>query len=163
MNQYQPDYDYYGQKVKREELQIVHTTNPCLSYADIANMFDISRERVRQICGNRHSHKSELRYLNSITTLKCTRCNKILVRSNWKIKRCIKLNPNWKPYCSVLCSLKYYHEKGRWKNPKPAKSERNFEIINLYSQGISQYRLAKIYKLSQSRISAIIRRFDSKE
>jgi len=147
------------QKGKREEVQTVHAISPCLSYTDIARMFNITPERVRQICGPRHCHKSELRYLDSIVVLKCTYCKKDLIRAKRDVRSAIKNNPNWHPFCNTSCSLKYYHKRGLYKNPTSTKLERNLEIVKLYDQGTTQYELAEIYDLDQSRISAIIRRF----
>lgn len=143
----------------RKQVLEIRQFNPCVSYSDIGRMTGVTRERVRQICGNRKSRKSEFRRISNRVTLVCPNCGTIFSRKNHYIKQ-LKARGTKIFYCSVKCSAKHSFE-----SVVPNSMEifgtlaRNLEILIAYESGeSSQVALGKKYNLTQSRISLIIKR-----
>ena len=152
-------------KDKQTKILEIHHHNPCVSYTDIGKMVNLSRERIRQICGNRHTRLSELNRIKNMVTLVCPHCGRAFSRKeHYIIEGKKKGTKNF--FCSRRCRALFNASifmKHRKTMRQCGTVKRNKRILGLYEYGCAQSELGRMFDLSQSRISHIIKRMRNKK
>jgi len=141
------------------EIREIAHINPCVTYTDIGKWVGLSRERIRQLCGNRGNRANELRKLQRLEAIVCAECGKIKYRNKFYLAQKRKKGQT-QFFCSSLCSSTHNIKLAQTKDMKQFGTlQRNLDIFTMVNQGICYLIIAKKYGISRYRVAAIVYRF----